>query len=278
MDAQYIKANVRTKYGEIAKKSSSCCCKCSCSAPQPTEYAKKIGYNENDLASVPAGANLGLGCGNPTALNTLKEGETVLDLGCGAGFDVFLAAKAVGKTGKVYGVDMTPEMIAKARENACKGGYTTVEFKLGEIESLPIESDMIDAVISNCVINLSPNKEQVFADAYRVLKTGGRLMVSDIVLEQPLPPQVRQSLTAYVGCIAGAILQTEYLAAMERAGFVDITIADSSPWLTDFVYSNDRLADNEEGKALLDVLGGDKASLDQLAQQVKSIKVIAWKR
>jgi arsenite methyltransferase len=278
MDTAQIKTTVKDHYGDIAKKSGSCCCKCSCVPAQPSAYAKKIGYKNKDMISVPEGANLGLGCGNPTAIDTLKTGEWVLDLGSGAGFDAFLAAKAVGETGKVFGVDMTPEMVEKANENIRKGDYANVEFKLGEIEDLPIESNTINAVISNCVINLSPDKVQVFKEAYRVLKTGGRLMVSDIVLEQPLPDSVRENLTVYVGCISGAILQESYLGAMEKAGFKDIRIVASAEWLTDFVYANDRLSLNEEGKALLATLGGDEALVSKLAKSVKSIQIIAWKK
>jgi len=278
MDSIQIKNTVKDHYGDIAKKSGGCCCKCACTQAQPSEYSKKIGYTEAEMGSVPDGSNLGLGCGNPTAINTLKKGEWVLDLGSGAGFDAFIAAKAVGETGRVFGIDMTPEMIKRARENAIKGNYTNVEFKLGEIENLPIESNTIDAVISNCVINLSPDKEQTFIEAYRVLRTGGRLMVSDIVLEEPLPKSVKDNLTAYVGCISGAILQKDYLGAMEIAGFKEIQIVESNEWLTDFVYSNDRLALNEEGRDLLNTLGGDEVLVAKLAKSVKSIKVIAWKK
>lgn len=278
MDSKNIKSVVKIKYSDIAKKSGGCDCCCGCGSIQPDQYAKKIGYADSDLNCVPTGANLGLGCGNPLAINSLKKGEVVLDLGSGAGFDVFIAAKAVGTTGKVYGVDMTEEMITKANVNAKKGNYTNVEFKLGEIEALPIESNSIDAIISNCVINLSPDKPQVFKEAYRVLKTDGRLMVSDIVLEQTLAKSIQENLEAYVGCIAGASLQKDYLQAIENAGFKNIKIIESNEWLADFVYSNDRLNDNEEGRALLEKLGGDDRTVAKLAKTVKSIKVIAWKK
>jgi ubiquinone/menaquinone biosynthesis C-methylase UbiE len=176
------------------------------------------------LSAVPEGANLGLGCGNPVAIASLKEGEVVLDLGSGAGFDCFLAANAVGDKGKVIGVDMTPEMLELARENAVKGGYENVEFRLGEIENLPVGDSSVDIVISNCVINLSPEKEKVFAEAFRVLKPGGRVMVSDMVLLRELPEEVLNSSEAYVGCIAGAVLKDKYVEAMKQAGFTDIKI------------------------------------------------------
>jgi ubiquinone/menaquinone biosynthesis C-methylase UbiE len=178
------------------------------------------------MNSVPEGANLGLGCGNPVALASLKQGETVLDLGSGAGFDCFLAASRVGKRGKVIGVDMTPEMIDKARENKRKGLYHNVEFRLGEIENLPVADGTIDVVISNCVINLSPDKRRVFQEAFRVLKPGGRLMVSDIVLLKELPLSIAKSVDAYVGCISGAELKDKYLKLIEKANFQEIKVVE----------------------------------------------------
>jgi arsenite methyltransferase len=171
---------------------------------------------------VPEGANLGLGCGNPVALATLKKGETVLDLGSGAGFDAFLSANRVGKTGRVIGVDMTPEMMETACENAKKGGYKNVEFRLGDIESLPVDDNSIDVIISNCVINLSPDKPKVFKEAFRALKPGGRLMVSDIVLLKELPASLKESAEAYVGCVAGASKKDEYLKMIKDAGFKSV--------------------------------------------------------
>ena len=169
----------------------------------------KIGYTEEELGAVPAGSNLGLGCGNPTALASIKAGETVLDLGSGAGFDCFLASNKVGPEGRVIGVDMTEEMIARARDNASQGGYENIEFRHGEIENLPVEDNTVDVIISNCVINLVPNKENAFKEAFRVLKPGGRLMVSDIVLLKKLPDFVKDSIEAYVGCVAGAATKDE---------------------------------------------------------------------
>ncbi|MCP4755325.1 MAG: arsenite methyltransferase, partial [Proteobacteria bacterium] len=188
----------RENYAKIAGTSSSCCgpaAATSCCGPAAEDVvSKSIGYSDKDIEAVPDGANLGLGCGNPVALASLKEGETVVDLGSGAGFDCFLAAEKVGKKGTVIGVDMTHEMIAKARANAEKGDYTNVEFRLGEIEHLPVEDNSADIIISNCVINLSPEKNKVFNDSFRVLKPGGRLMVSDIVLTKPLPEKVKESM------------------------------------------------------------------------------------
>ena len=223
-----VKKAVRESYARIAEQGSSCCCgtssSCCGSTDAVQEISKGIGYSDDELAAVPEGANLGLGCGNPIALASLQECETVLDLGSGAGFDCFLAANKVGEKGKVIGVDMTPEMLAKARENALKGDYNNMEFRLGEIENLPVADASVDVVISNCVINLSPDKERVFREVFRVLKPGGRLKVSDIVLLKPLPDVIRNSVEAYVGCIAGATLKDEYLENIETAGFRDIRV------------------------------------------------------
>ena len=186
--------------------------------------AMAIGYSAEELQAIPEEARMGLGCGNPTALASLKEGEVVLDLGAGGGIDCFLAAVAVGKTGKAIGVDMTPEMLHRARDNARNGGYDNVEFRLGEIENLPVADNTVDAVISNCVINLSPEKARVFEEAYRVLKPGGRVMVSDIVLTRELPEDVRDSLAAYAGCVAGASMKADYLATIANAGFRNVEV------------------------------------------------------
>jgi SAM-dependent methyltransferase len=228
MKGKKIKKKVRESYAEIAKQGSSCCSPTNapCCGDEACNASKAIGYSDKEIGSVPEGANLGLGCGNPIALTSLKEGETVLDLGSGAGFDTFLAAQKVGKSGKVIGVDMTPEMIKRARENAHKGKYSNVEFRLGEIEHLPAKDNSVDIVISNCVINLSPDKEKVFKEAFRVLKPGGRLMVSDIVLLKELPEHIKNSSEAYVGCIAGAILKKDYVQAAQKAGFKDLKIVD----------------------------------------------------
>jgi SAM-dependent methyltransferase len=230
MKTEDIRKYVRDRYAGIAKQGGSCCGPSACcGAPEAAEEASgRIGYTEEEMKSAPRGSNLGLGCGNPTALASLRAGETVLDLGSGAGFDCFLAAEQVGTGGKVIGVDMTPEMIQKARENARKGNHENVEFRLGEIEHLPAANDSVDIVISNCVINLSPAKDKVFAEAYRVLKPGGRAMISDIVLSGDLPDAVAGSLAAYAGCIAGAIREEEYLRLMEAAGFRDVHVVQES--------------------------------------------------
>jgi len=225
MKEEGIKKIVREGYAKIARKEKSCCApvsSCCGNVDRAKEISKRIGYTEEEFQTVPEGANLGLGCGNPVALASLKEGETVLDLGAGAGFDCFLAAKQVGKKGKVIGVDMTPEMIDRARENARKGNYQNVEFRLGEIENLPVADNHVDVIISNCVINLSPDKKRVFQEAFRALKPGGRLMVSDIVLLKELPKFIKNSVEAYVGCLSGAILKDEYIRTIKETGFQDV--------------------------------------------------------
>jgi SAM-dependent methyltransferase len=228
MKNEEIRKAVRDSYGKVAvgraavcgpTDTSSCCGGTTCDT-----VSKAIGYSDRELKAVPEGANLGLGCGNPTAMASLKEGEVVLDLGSGGGLDCFLAADKVGKKGRVIGVDMTAEMLEKARENARKGNYRNVEFRLGEIENLPVADNSVDVVISNCVINLSPDKRRVFDEAYRVLKPGGRVMVSDIALLKELPAKVRKSIPAYVGCVGGASMKKDYLATMEAAGFQDVDV------------------------------------------------------
>ncbi len=184
-----------------------------------------LGYSDRDITSVPEGSNLGLGCGNPQAIASIKPGEVVLDLGSGGGFDCFLAAKQVGDLGHVIGIDMTAEMIFKARSNSEKGGYKNVEFRLGEIENLPIDDDSIDVIISNCVINLSPDKPRVFAEAFRVLKPSGRLAISDVVAFADFPDDIRQNMTLYTGCIAGASPISEVEGMLQRAGFEKILVA-----------------------------------------------------
>jgi ubiquinone/menaquinone biosynthesis C-methylase UbiE len=223
------------------------------------------------MDSVPDGANLGLGCGNPIALASLVEGETVLDLGSGAGFDCFLAANNVGPRGKVIGVDMTPEMLARARENAERGGYRNVEFRLGEIESLPAADSSVDVIISNCVINLSPDKKRVFAEAFRVLKPGGRLMVSDIVLLKELPDFIRNSVAAYVGCISGALLKNEYLDTITRAGFQEVQVLDEA------IFPIDCMANDPTANTVIDKLHFSEEKLKDTASSVASIKVRALK-
>lgn len=244
MEREAIRKAVRDRYGRIAVDNTNSCCGSAsscCSSSTITQLSKNIGYTEAELKEIPEGANLGLGCGNPVALASLREGEIVLDLGAGAGFDCFLAANRVGKSGRIIGVDMTPEMVALARENASKNEFTNVEFRLGEIENLPVADNSIDVIISNCVINLSLDKARVFGEAFRVLKPKGRLMISDIVLLKSLPDIIKSSIEAYVGCVAGALIKEEYLAIMEAAGFSDIKIVDETPFSIDFV-ANDPAA------------------------------------
>ena len=238
--SEEIKKIVKDGYAKAVTQKTSCCSTNSCCGgiDQAKEVSKSVGYSDSEMNAVPEGANLGFGCGNPVALASLKEGDVVLDLGSGAGFDAFLAAKRVGKTGRVIGVDMTPEMLAKAKENAKKGKYTNVEFRLGEIEKLPVEDNSIDVIISNCVINLSPDKESVFKEAGRVLKSGGRLMVSDLVLAKELPKELKDSIEAYVGCLAGAIKKDEYLNLISLAGFQDIKVIGESSYPVGAMFDN----------------------------------------
>ena len=270
MKEEEIKKVVREGYAEIAKKSSSCCAPVNSCCSQPTlaeDISRKIGYSDEELGSVPQGANLGLGCGNPVALASLAEGETVLDLGSGAGFDSFLAANKVGQSGKIIGVDMTPEMIDKARANAQEGGYKNVEFRLGEIENIPAADNSVDVVISNCVINLSPDKKRVFSEAFRVLKPGGRLMVSDVVLLKELPNFIRESVAAYVGCISGALMKDEYLEAITEAGFHDVKIIDEAYFSLDF------MVDDPTTKAIINKMKATKEDIENIENSVASIKV-----
>lgn len=208
---------IRDKYGEIAEQNSGCGCGCCGDAGNDT-ISKQVGYSEEEIQK-GGEANMGLGCGNPTALSDLKEGETVMDLGSGAGFDCFLARERVGEKGRVIGVDMTKEMVDKARKNAEQRGVGNVEFILGEMESLPLEDGSVDAIISNCVINLSPDKDRVFSEAYRVLKQGGRMYISDIVLLEELSEEQKNDKDLLTGCVAGALLRDDYLSKLKRAGF-----------------------------------------------------------
>lgn len=225
-----IRGAVRENYGKIAvSKSAGCGCSPSscCGTPNDVtsaDISRGLGYSGEDVAGVPEGANMGLGCGNPQAIASLKTGEVVLDLGSGGGFDCFLAARAVGETGRVIGVDMTPEMVSKARANTAKTGFRNVEFRLGEIEHLPVADNTIDVILSNCVINLSPEKHKVFDDAFRVLKSGGRLAVSDVLATAELPEEVKNDLALHAGCIAGASLISDVEAMLRNSGFRDIRI------------------------------------------------------
>lgn len=270
MKNEEIKKVVREGYAKIAKRVSSCCTSmssCCGNTESADDISKAIGYTDKDLKAVPEGANLGLGCGNPIALASLKEGETIIDLGSGAGFDSFLAANEVGKKGKVIGVDMTAEMIEKARENARKSNYTNVEFRLGEIENLPVADNFVDVVISNCVINLSPDKERVFQETFRVLKPGGRLMISDIVLLEELPNFIMNSIDAYIGCLSGAILKDEYIKAIKDVGFQDVSIVDETSFPVEF------MANDPTAEAIIKNLKIPLEKVKEVADSVLSIKV-----
>lgn len=260
---------VRKAYGQIAKQPAGCGCGCSSCGPDAKKYARSIGYSAKELAAIPEEANLALSCGNPIAQAGLKKGETVLDLGSGAGFDCFLAAAQVGPKGRVVGVDMTPEMIDKARANANKHHIKNVEFRLGEIENLPLSDKSVDVVISNCVINLSTDKSRVFKEIYRVLKPGGRIEISDIALIRELPVKIKKSLDAYVGCISGSVLVGQYRKLVADSGLkgVRIVIKGASSCVA---------SDTKDpiGRAILDSLGKGQSLLDY----VVSVYVEGYKK
>lgn len=278
MDRETIRKSVREHYAGVAQGRTNCCCGPSagasscCGTSGADDIGIAIGYSREEMAAVPEGANLGLGCGNPLAHSELKGGETVVDLGSGAGFDCFIAAGRVGPEGRVIGVDMTPDMVEKARANAAKSGLANVEFRLGEIEHLPVGDGQADMIISNCVINLSTDKPQVFREALRILKHGGRLMVSDLVLLKPLPEKIKASAEAYAGCISGAMLRDDYLQAMRDAGFMDVEV------LAESVYP---IGSSNPDASELAALGVPDLSIEEFrdaAQSVVSVKVRAVKR
>jgi len=272
MNADNIRKAVRDKYASVVINRTSCCGPSSSCCGPTAGASAALGYSPEDLKHIPDDVDLGLGCGNPVALASLSEGETVLDLGSGAGIDCFLAAKKVGQGGRVIGVDMTPEMLERARENARKSGISNVEFRLGEIENLPVADSTADAAISNCVINLSPDKERVFREVYRVLKPGGRMMVSDIVLERELPETIARSVAAYTGCIAGASLKADYLGMIAAAGFDDVRVAGESALPLE-AWSADPTATE-----FLKELGVSTAQAAEALAGVKSVRVHAIKR
>ena len=270
MGKEDIRKAVRERYARSAKQGSSCCApasSCCGSAGVAQKNSESIGYSEAELKAIPEGADLGLGCGNPVALASLREGEVVLDLGSGAGIDCFLAAERVGEDGRVIGIDMTTEMLERARENASKGNYENVEFRLGEIENLPVADNSVDVVISNCVINLSPDKGRVFKEAFRALKPGGRLMVSDIVLLKELPDSIRMSIEAYVHCLAGALIKDEYIGAIKLAGFQEIRVIDEAS------YPIDRLVSDPVVKEFIANLKLSSEEVKDAAGSVVSAKV-----
>jgi len=270
MDKERVHEVVKSGYAAVARQSGGCC------GPAPAaphaDTATRIGYSEEDITGAAADANLGLGCGNPTALASLKPGETVVDLGSGAGFDALLSAEKLGPEGRFIGVDMTPEMLERARTNAVNAGHArTVEFREGLIENLPVASGSVDAVISNCVINLSPDKAQVFREAYRVLKPGGRLAVSDIVLSEPLPENIAQMAATWIACVGGASTEEEYLGYMRAAGFENIQYArkPAGPLLTPSLQ-------DPMWKAAVDLIGEQR--INELADTVFSYSITAEKK
>ncbi len=277
MNNEKIQKNVKSGYANILKRNTrksflpnifQCC------DPKEiaTDIGKKIGYSEDELRNVPEDANLGIGCGNPTGLASIKKGETILDLGSGAGFDCFLASKETGETGKVIGVDITPEMVAQAKKNAETGKYKNVEFKVGEIENLPIESNSIDLIISNCVINLSNQKNQVFKEAFRVAKSNGRIMISDIILLHDLPDYVKNSVEGHIACLAGAVRKEDYINAIARAGFSDISIDKEAPFPIELML-NDPIAEKIVRENNL-----TEKEIKSIANSIASISISAKKQ
>jgi len=264
-DPDEVREKVREGYTRVAEAAGGS------NAAAAAEVGRRIGYSEEQLEAAPEGANLGVGCGNPTAIDSLRPGETVVDLGSGAGMDAFLAARQVGPTGRVIGVDMTDAMLVKARENARKAGVLNVEFKKGRIEELPLEDESVDVIISNCVVNLSPEKDRVYREAFRVLKPGGRLMVSDIVLERPLPDAVVDSIDAYIGCVGGASLRSEYLETIAKAGFSEVRVDREADFGSVFDAADPRV---QEVIARLRVSAAEAMSY---AEAVKSLHVFARK-
>jgi arsenite methyltransferase len=274
MDNQQIQQHVKVGYASIVKRNTKksflpkvfqCC--------DPREVAadigKKIGYSEAELQQVPEDANLGIGCGNPTALASIQAGETILDLGSGAGFDCFLASRATGESGKVIGVDITPEMVAQANKNARQGKYNNVSFRIGEIENLPVESNSIDLIISNCVINLSHQKQRVFEEAFRVAKPNGRIMISDIILLNELPDYVKNSVEGHLACLAGAVRKEAYIDAIARAGFTDIRIDKQTPFPIELML-NDPIA-----KKIISANQLTEKEIKSIANSIASISISA---
>jgi len=265
-----MKGFIKKVYGSIAKGKKKSCCEANASCCSNTNVSQKIGYSKEELESIPKEADMGLGCGNPVALASLKEGEVVVDLGSGGGLDAFLAAKKVGEKGKVYGIDMTEEMVEKARINAQKGNFNNLEFKLGDIEKIPLEDSVADCVISNCVINLSENKQNVFNEAYRILKHGGRLMISDMVLLSDLPKEMMKSAELYAGCISGALKKDDYLGKIRKAGFESIEVLkEDSVQLLEYIGSD---------KILNDIIKNmTQEEINKINNTVVSLKISAKK-
>lgn len=269
MEQVQVKKMVRDSYVKIAQGVTKSCCGASPSDAQ--KVSMEVGYTPDELKTLPENANMGLGCGNPTAMASIREGETVLDLGSGGGIDCFLAAQKTGPSGTVIGVDMTAEMIDRARVNVAKTSLNNVEFRLGEIEHLPVADSSVDIIISNCVINLSHQKDQVFKEAYRVLKDGGRMMISDIVITKDLPESVLSSISAYVGCIAGAEKKDSYLELISAAGFHDVAVVAEQTVSAD-LWTNDPIAEQIRKET-----GLSKVSGKEIFESIVSIKVSAKK-
>lgn len=278
-DDNEIKQAVRDRYAGHAQAGTSCCggasnqsSGCGCGAPTGRDLTSlDLGYDADDLSAVPAGADLGLGCGNPLAMLELKEGETVVDLGSGAGIDCFIAAKRVGPSGHVIGVDMTHAMLDRARSNAAAAGVDNVEFRLGEIEHLPVADASVDAIISNCVVNLVPNKQQVFNDAFRVLRPGGRLSLSDMVLLGDIPVELKDSVEAYVACLSGAVLKDEYLAMIEAAGFENVVVEAEQQLVIGDMLAEEVVAEYAKHADV------DRATIEDAASKFASVRVKAFK-
>jgi len=266
MKEEKVRKMVREGYGKIAKSEKNGC-GCGCGS----NISQQVGYSPGELNAVPEGADLNLGCGNPVALASLKPGETVVDLGSGGGLDCFLASKKVGDKGHVIGVDMTAEMLDKARTNCKKGRYKNVEFRLGEIENLPVADNTADVVISNCVVNLSPNKLRVFGEAFRVLKPGGRLMISDLVLLKDISEDVKESVLAYVGCIAGAEMKADYIKMIGDAGFREVEVIEETRYPLELNLNDDT------AKSIIKELKLTQKRAEELVNSVVSIKVSARK-
>jgi len=266
-----IRDRVRERYADVARTAGATSCCGSEQSCSTVETSQAVGYSPDELASIPGEANLGVGCGNPTAVAEIRKGETVVDLGSGGGIDCFLAAKATGPDGHVIGIDMTDEMLERARRAASEGGFTNVEFRKGFIEELPLDDASADLVISNCVINLSPDKPRVFGEVYRALRPGGRMVVSDIVVTEPLPDVVQKSIEAYVGCIAGALHVDDYLGAIRAAGFSRVEVISLSS------YGSIVASDADLVARFAAELGSNAESVKNWASAVASIRVRAVK-
>ena len=274
LDKDAVVGTVRNKYATIALDGGSCCGTAGCDPGSEEALTLDIGYSKGQLKTVPDGANLGLGCGAPIEHLALQAGETVVDLGSGAGIDVFLASDQVGPTGTVIGVDMTPEMLARARKNAIKANITNAEFREGRLENLPVATGTVDAITSNCVINLVPDKAVVFKEIARILKPGGRLVISDIVLDKPLPPEIEKDIYAYVGCISGAAMRDDYFGMLEAAGLGDIEILKDIDYGAVVISHAPEEAARLAGKAGIE-LEGLKGSIRSLTFRARKTAVSA---